>query len=109
VNNRKAFGALLAVAAVFLIFFVFFQFESEVSSPSGPVVQSMMKDGEDQVARDMVAQYQIAARSGTAMDRCVQAGMVTAGFLQAKDEKNYSEWKTVQHRDCKAAGLPDMF
>lgn len=104
---RKAFAALIVVASAIVIFVIIFQMMSTVSSPSGPVVQSMMKDGADQVARDAVVQYRIAARSGSVIDRCVQAGMVTAAYLQAQDEANYASWKAVQRRDCKAAGVPD--
>jgi hypothetical protein len=59
----------------------------------------------DKVAQDAVDQYNIAARSGSAMDRCVQAGMVTAAFLQAKNNPAYSEWKVTETRDCAAAGV----
>jgi len=34
-------------------------------------------------------QYEIAARHGGAIDVCVQAGLVTAAYLQAKDESHY--------------------
>jgi hypothetical protein len=57
------------------------------------------------VAADAVAQYKIAAESGKAMDRCVQAGMVAAAYLQAKDQDHYAEWKGVERTDCKAAGV----
>lgn len=59
----------------------------------------------DKVARDAVAQYQIAAQSGAPMDRCVQAGLVAAAFLQAQDQASYAQWKDTERRDCKAAGL----
>jgi hypothetical protein len=61
---------------------------------------------ENQVAADSVTQYGIAKRGGNAMDACVQAGMVSAAFLQAKDEDNYKQWKKTEAADCKIAGLP---
>ena len=64
-----------------------------------------MRRIQNQVAADSVAQYGIAHRNGTAMDRCVQAGMVTAAFLQAQDEPNYQQWKTIEKNDCRSAGL----
>jgi len=79
---------------------------SQFSSPTGPVVESQMQDIADKVANDAVDQYKIAARSGSSMDRCVQAGMVTAAFLQAKNETQYSSWKRVEHKDCNEAGIP---
>ncbi|MBI1275405.1 hypothetical protein GC177_05480 [bacterium] len=43
-------------------------------------------DIQNQVAEDAVTQYGIASRNGNKMDKCVQAGLVTAAFLQAKNE-----------------------
>ena len=60
---------------------------------------------ENQVAADSVEQYNIAKRQGDAMQICVQAGMVSAAYLQAKDESNYQTWKTTEDADCKAAGV----
>jgi hypothetical protein len=70
------------------------------------VKQNMQKIDND-VAADAVAQYKIAAESGKAMDRCVQAGMVAAAYLQAKDQEHYAKWKDIEHSDCKVAGVPE--
>jgi hypothetical protein len=68
--------------------------------------QRMLSDIEIQVARDAEDQYGIVARNGgSAMDRCVQAGMVAAAFLQANAEGRYQDWKKIEDRDCAAAGL----
>lgn len=69
-------------------------------------VASDLQGIHNKVATDAVEQYQIAVRNGTRIDRCVQAGMVTAAFLQAKNEKDYASWKAVQNAECKAAGMP---
>jgi hypothetical protein len=67
----------------------------------------MMKDIQLQVATDAVQQYTIVVQAGgSAIDRCVQAGMVAAAFLQAKAAGRYEEWKGRERSDCKAAGLP---
>lgn len=58
------------------------------------------------VTADAEAQYGIAARQGTPVDRCVHAGLVAAAYLQAKDEGSYTRWKATQAADCKAAGVP---
>jgi len=63
------------------------------------------KGVEKSVADDAIAQYGIAKRNGSAMDRCVQAGMVTAALLQSQEEAKYREWKDVENADCAAAGL----
>jgi hypothetical protein len=103
--RNKVAGIAMAIASI-VVFIIVFQLSNEVSSPSGPIVQSMVQDGADQVARDAVTQYGIAARSGTATDRCVQAMSVTAAYLQAKDESHYKSWKAVERSDCAAAGVP---
>ena len=64
-----------------------------------------MANIQNQVAADVVQQYGITQRNGTAMDRCVQAGMVAAAFLQAQDEANYQQWKAIEKKDCRAAGV----
>jgi hypothetical protein len=64
-----------------------------------------MKDIHQQVANDMVQQYEIAKRSGDAMQTCVQAGLVAAGYLQGKDEAAFNRWKAIEGEDCKRAGL----
>lgn len=65
-----------------------------------------MKSIQNQVVADAVKQYEIAKRNGTAMDICVQAGLVSASYLQAQDESNYSIWKMTEKQDCARAGIP---
>jgi predicted GNAT family acetyltransferase len=60
----------------------------------------------EKVANDAVDQYQIAKRGGSVIDICVQAGFVSAAYLQAKDEANYQKWKEIEKVDCAAAGVP---
>jgi hypothetical protein len=67
---------------------------------------TIQKDIHAKVATDAVAQYGIAKRGGDAMQTCVQAGLVAAAYLQAKDEASYNTWKTTEKADCAAAGLP---
>lgn len=67
---------------------------------------SGMKKIEQKVAADAVEQYRMTQRSGSAMDVCVQAGMVSAAYLQAKDQASYDQWKKTEAADCKRAGLP---
>jgi hypothetical protein len=60
---------------------------------------------ENKVATNAVKEYKIAKREGSPIQICSQAGMVTAAYLQAKDEAKYNEWKVIEHSDCSAAGL----
>lgn len=68
-------------------------------------VDAQMDSTYDKVSEDMVAQYEIAKKQGDKMQICVQAGMVSAAYLQAKDEAKYNEWKAIEKTDCKAAGI----
>ncbi len=68
-------------------------------------VEAQMDSTYDKVSSDMVAQYDIAKKQGDPMQTCVQAGMVSAAYLQAKDETKYNEWKAIEKTDCKAAGI----
>ncbi|MGB6825967.1 hypothetical protein [Psychrobacter sp.] len=68
-------------------------------------VDAQMDSTYDKVSEDMVTQYDIAKKQGDAMQTCVQAGMVSAAYLQAKDEAKYNEWKAIEKADCKAAGI----
>lgn len=68
-------------------------------------VDAQMDSAYNKVSSDMVAQYEIAKKQGDAMQTCVQAGMVSAAYLQAQDEAKYNEWKATEKADCKAAGI----
>ena len=65
-----------------------------------------MQDLTNQVASDFEQQYRIARQSGSAIDRCVHAGIVAAAYLQAKDDASYARWKATESADCAAAGVP---
>jgi len=67
--------------------------------------ENTLQNIREQVADDLVEQYEIAKRSGDAMDACVHAGIVAAAFLQAKDERNYQKWKEIEKRERQRAGL----
>ena len=60
----------------------------------------------DQVALDAVQQYEIAKRGGDKMQTYVQATLVSAAYLQAKDEVNYNKWKAIEKEEAKNAGMP---
>ena len=81
-------------------------FTTTVYEAQKPAAQNMMNDIYKKVATDAVDQYNITKRNGTAIDICVHAGMVSAAYLQGKDEANYTIWKATEAADCKAAGMP---
>ena len=96
-NNFQAIWGLIVAVGVIWFFF------------GGGLEKQAAKDMQgiyNQVSADAVKQYDIAKRSGSAMDACVHAGMVAAAYLQAKDEPNYQRWKSTESSDCTTAGLP---
>ncbi len=59
----------------------------------------------DAISKDMVEQYEVAKREGDKALICRHAGMVSAAYLQAKDEATFAKWKAIEKRDCKDAGV----
>jgi hypothetical protein len=59
-----------------------------------------------QVVNDQIEQLKITVKHGSPTDICVQAGLLSAALLQAKDETGYAEAKKLEQKACKAAGLP---
>lgn len=57
------------------------------------------------VALDAMKQFDIVFKRGDKMEICVHAGIVAAAMLQTKDEKRYNEWKDMEKKLCKRAGL----
>jgi hypothetical protein len=58
-----------------------------------------------QVSVDSVQKYEIAKRQGDKIQICVQAGLVSASYLQEKNETEYQKWKAIEKSDCSSAGL----
>jgi hypothetical protein len=65
-----------------------------------------LQDLHRRVIDDAITQYGITQRSGTAMDRCLRAGLVAEAYLQANQESGYKEWKNTEQWDCLKAGVP---
>jgi hypothetical protein len=73
---------------------------------SGNESGGYMTNISNQVASDEVKKYQIAKQGGDKMQICVQAGIVSAAYLQAKDQTNHRLWNTVKSAVCDEAGVP---
>lgn len=69
------------------------------------LVDKQMSDITAQVAQDSVNQYNIAKQQGDPIQICVQAGLVSAAYLQAEDQANYNKWKSIEAADCQRAGI----
>jgi hypothetical protein len=99
-QRQKAAQGLISL--IVLVGLVWFFFGGGLEHKAASDTQNI----ENQVASDAVKQYEIAERNGTKIDVCVQAGMVSAAYLQAKDENNYRNAKARENVDCAAAGMP---
>lgn len=65
-----------------------------------------MKKITRKVADNQIKQFEIAQKNGgSVVDVCVQAGLVTAALLQDQDARRYADWKQIEKRTCKEAGL----
>ena len=89
--------------------------EDNKKSPAGAIIGLIVAGGfawyflgggvQNGVSKDFEDQYNMAKVSGTKIDICVRAGLVAEGYLQAKDQTKYARWKSIQKRDCAAAGM----
>jgi len=101
---KKGSGVLSGIGGGLVILLVLWYFFG------GGFIQTSKKTVDDiygQVSRDAVTQYKMVKRNGaTPVEVCVQAGMVSTAFLQAKDELNYKRWADQERSDCAKAGMP---
>ena len=101
-QQRKRAAPLSAIISLGVVVFIgWFYFGGGLQQQAGRDLSNIEK----QVASDAVKQYEIAKRSGTAMDACVHAGLVAAAYIQAKDEPSYQHWKETEKSDCRLAGV----
>jgi uncharacterized paraquat-inducible protein A len=73
---------------------------------NGGTMPFTMQEIHDKVSDDTVKQYELVSKNGTAVDKCVHAGIVAAAYLQAQDAANYQQWNSIKAADCKKAGVP---
>lgn len=67
--------------------------------------EQYMKDNAYKVAADYIEKYEIALIQGDEIQICVQAGLVSAAFLNAKDQEQYNKWKSIEANRCEEAGI----
>lgn len=65
-----------------------------------------LEDIHKQVIEDAIKQYESIKSSEDKIEVCVYAGMVTAAYVEAKNEKEAQKWKAIEDQDCKKAGIP---
>jgi hypothetical protein len=101
-KNVNALRGILGLAV--FVGLVWFFFGSGLQQQAATSMHGI----QDQVASDAVKQYNIAANQGDKTQKCVQAGIVSAAYLQAQDSENYNTWKAIEQADCTVAGLPNQ-
>jgi hypothetical protein len=92
------------IGAVIFIIMIWFYFGGGLEQQAAKQMEKI----EDQVALDAVKQYEIAKRSGSAMDAYLHSGLAAAAYLQAQDEVNYKKWKDIEKEEAKNAGMPEL-
>lgn len=97
---QASIRAVLAIVGLGV--FAWYYFGGGLQKEAGRQMENITQ----QVAEDAVKQYGIVERQGDKMMMCVQAGMVSAAYLQAKNESQYQAWKATESRNCKTAGIP---
>jgi len=111
ISKRNLIGIIILIIVGTVLFVVtsskdyqtaLYQTQQEINAPAQ---QKFMQDIHNKVVSDAVTQYGIARRNGTPMDVCVQAGLVSAAYLQAQDETGYKRAKETEKADCARAGL----
>jgi hypothetical protein len=68
------------------------------SRAAASVTKTFEQSVHERVISDAEEEYRMA-RGG--VDRCVQAGMVAAAYLQAHDQFGYRQWKLREDQDCR--------
>lgn len=97
---KKVIGFIIMIIVVVLLF-------KMLNGVTKNVAESNMTEIQNRVAADAENQYGIAKRQGDKMQIYVQAGMVSAAYLQAGDETNYRKWKEIEKKDGKAVGITE--
>lgn len=95
-HDEKVDGAALKVVAVLGVFAIAIFLMKSLPD---------LKSVQTQVAGDFEKQYNSVSKYGSSVDKCVRAGLVAEGYLQAGDNAKYREWKGVERSDCWVAGI----
>lgn len=69
------------------------------------IAGKQLDDIQVQTAEDLERQYNLMGSESTEIEKCVQAGVVAAAWLQAEDQIEYRNWKTTERSHCEAGGL----
>lgn len=98
-NNKKVIRVIFWVVFAGIMYWYYYGGGLEKQ------VADEMQKIEKQVALDAEKQYEIAKNQGDKMQIYVQASLVSAAYLQAKDEYNYQKWKSIEESAAREAGM----
>jgi hypothetical protein len=103
---KGLFALIFVVIGGLIMVGVFMPHGNKVSNTlSGEFEKSI----NNKVVEDAKEQYEIVKRNGSKIEACSHAQMVSAAYVQAKDEAGLQAWKPTQKKDCRAAGMPEEF
>lgn len=106
-DKKTSWKRLGKIALITIIGFIGLLFLISLGDKTNKeATNDFINDIHKQVSADAVDQYNIAKRQGDKIQICVQAGLVSAAYLQEKNEASYNEWKAVEKEDCQKAGIP---
>lgn len=97
---KIAYGTFAVIVAIGIIGYM-----NADHSDDPDIYDITMESTYQKVINDAIQQYEIVKRTGNEIESSVQAGIVAAAYLQAKDEINYNKWNAIQKQHDKAAGL----
>lgn len=103
-TNAQSFWIWVGALGLFAYFYggdIVSQFNKDVARHADEFEKSIEK----KVVKDAADQLEIVIRNGSPVDACVHAGILSAAFVQAKDETNYKAAKELEDFICRKAGL----
>ncbi len=101
-GKQVAIGLALGIALPAILLFC----PSTPPTPASNAPPPRVPTIREQFFADAIERYEIAKRSGSAIDAYTQASLIAASYLEVKDEVNYEKWRKIQAHEGFRAGLP---
>lgn len=95
-RGSSSIGALVLVLVFCAAFWNYFGDEAKASL--GTLLQN-----DPPAVLEATAQYSEAEKSGSLLQLCVRASVVSKAYRDAQDAANYDKWKTIERANCDAA------
>lgn len=104
-DNTAGIAILMAILIIGGCVWMLNNRVQSVGMPPLPKLDTFEFQVRQKVINDMLEQYAIAKRRGTAIDAYVHAGLVAASYLQAHNEPEYRRWKQIEAEEGVRAGI----